>query len=82
MGISIKNEDVEKLLREFAEERHLSLTAAIEQAILDARRWAEDKQNLSEEKRQAALNALLESARNSKYRSDGEKWTRDELYDR
>jgi hypothetical protein len=82
MGISIKNDEVEKILREFARERNLSLTAAIEQAITNACRWEKRAQSMSEEKKEAAWQALLDSARNSPYASDGVGWSRDELYDR
>jgi len=83
MGISIKNEDVEQELRDFAKARDLSLTAAIERALRDAKLWEESqrKKTASAAERSVNWQRFLDAAENSTLKSEG-RWTRDELYDR
>jgi hypothetical protein len=83
MGISIKNEDVEQELRDFAKARDLSLTAAIERALRDAKLWEESqrKKTASAAERSVNWQKFLEAARQSQMKSDRD-WSRDELHDR
>lgn len=80
MGISIKNDEVEEELRDFAKARDLSLTAAIQRALRDAKLWEESQRTRTAE-RSVNWQKFLDAAKNSTLKSDG-NWTRDELYDR
>jgi hypothetical protein len=78
MGISIKNEEVERMLRQYAADEGLSMTDALRQALHRAseiKRYEDSKAA-----RKAAFEAI-KAIRDKGYQSDRD-WTRDELYDR
>jgi hypothetical protein len=79
MGISIKNEEVEALLRQLAEARGLSLTNAMKEALELA--LAQTPSPATKRQREAAWKHFIETAKKSKLKSKS-KWTRDDAYDR
>ena len=79
MGISIKNEAVERLLREYASAEGLGVTEAVERAVRVAARV--DRVERTEEIRRQALERLREIG-DMGWESSGERWTRDEPHER
>ena len=79
MGISIKNEAVERLLREYASAEGLGVTEAVERAVRVAARV--ERVERTEEIRRQALERLREIG-DMGWESSGERWTRDELHER
>lgn len=79
MGISIKNDDVERLVRDYADAEGLGVTDAVAQAIRTARRA--ERVERGEAVRRAAMERYLEIAERG-WKSDDEGWTRDELHER
>lgn len=78
MGISIKNDEVERMLRQYAADEGLSMTEALRQALSRAREIK--RFEAAQRSRKAAL-AALKSIRSKGYTSD-RTWTRDELHER
>ena len=79
MGISIKNDDVERLVREYASAEGLGVTEAVAHAVRTARRI--ERRERSERVRREAVARYLEIAKRG-WSSDGTGWTRDELHER
>jgi hypothetical protein len=79
MGISIKNEKVESLIRDYAQAEGLGVTEAVGKAIRVAREVErhERKQNAV---REAAALYLHIASRG--WSSDDENWSREELHER
>jgi hypothetical protein len=79
MGISIKNEEIEAMLRQFADENALSLTEAIRFAIDKARENLAAEQNAST--RAAAYRRYKAIVAERPLRSEA-PWSREELFER
>ena len=79
MGISIKNDDVERLVRDYADAEGLGVTDAVAHAIRTARRVGRVER--VEAVRRAAVERYLEITERG-WKSDGDGWTRDELHER
>jgi len=79
MGISIKNDAVEQLLRGYARAEGLGVTEAVERAVRIASEVSRVER--SEQVRKDALLRLQEIAAMG-WRSTKERWTRDELHER
>ncbi len=79
MGISIKNEEVERPVRDYASAEGLGVTEAVAQAVRTASQI--ERRERSEAIREAAIARYLEIADRG-WTSDGSGWTRDELHDR
>ena len=79
MGISIKNDEVERLLRGYARAAGIGVTEAVERAVRIASEV--ERVERTERVREEAL-ARLHNLAGRGWRSSGERWTRDELHDR
>jgi len=79
MGISIKNDEVERLLRRYADAAGVGVTEAVERAVRIASQV--ERVERTERVREEALARLHELARKG-WKSSGERWTRDELHER
>ena len=77
MGISIKNHELEEMLRAYASARGLSLTKAVEQAL----RLALDGGGTTSANDSAIWTGFLDAARQSTLSSDG-KWSREDAHER
>jgi antitoxin VapB len=76
MGMSIKNEEVERLARELADRRGVSMTEAIRQALKSEVAREQSRAKPVDEARRARIDAIVESARKLPVMSD---MTEDEI---
>jgi len=79
MGISIKNERVEQLVRDYARAEGLGVTEAIAHAIRTARTI--ERREGAESPRREAASRYLRIAEHG-WTSQESGWSRDELHDR
>ena len=79
MGLSIKNEDVERLVREYADASGMGVTDAVAHAIRTAS--AIERRERAERIKREATQRFLDIAAKG-WTSDDTSWTRDEMHDR
>ena len=79
MGISIKNVEVEKLVRHYADATGLGVTEAVAHAVRTASEI--ERRERAEKTKREAVQRFLEIAAEG-WTSSGERWTRDELHER
>lgn len=79
MGISIKNEEIETAIRDYARRNKLGISEAVRQAIERADQLDQWDARKAERERSWAFN--VNTAENCIRSTDG-PWTREELYDR
>lgn len=79
MGISIKNDEVERLVRAYAESSNLGVTQAVEKAVRIAS--AVERVERSERIRREAFDRFREISEMG-WSSDDRSWSRDDLHER
>lgn len=79
MGLNIKNDEVERLVRDYAKHTSLGITDAIAQAVRIARQTqrVEDAENI----RKTAIQQFFDIA-DQGWHSDDARWNREDLHER